>query len=921
VKYAFKAIFLTSILSILGANYSFGDQIAVSNFKGGINANNNPLTINNDTAQDLLNVDVTPGGLSVKKRDGYGLYKALSTTQAMHGGFHAFDSTGNDYQIWGSSRSLFSIVADGTPTTLVSSATLNSTWDCADTQGYTYCVNSNRDMYLRTDGVTKSWYTSPLGTMVEVTPDRVVVAGVSGTPNTLYVSQSNTFTNFVTGVNDTDAFTEVIASQGSKLTHIRWACGKLLWWKDQSFGYFDFDNQYTAQVKTVSDTIGTFDNTSAVDPGGRVWFRGQDGHTWVYDCSSLSKESVDITPYVQVSGKRTANLWTQTTQSDFESGRINPSGTLSTTINVGSVVVSSYSSTDTGSSDFNQGSGVNVIIGTNDVRISTNNAGTITDPDFEGTLATNYSADATAGASNAVFDNSEVYTGNCTLNPQSGSKFLRMKAGGSSVSSCNEALYVNILDQNDVYLSTRTLSVSEKSCSWTSDSYVDSSLIGKRVKFQFKQYYDNCLSGGLLSTYEIRLKTISSYIFSGILDYYFTCEVDSAPGTYTACSFDNVSAGSSTITAGSFTSRVFDTALSTSVAQVQASWTANDSTPIFIVQHSTSTLGQWFTLMTSSGTNAQANRYLRYVSSFTVSGTDDALTTLNDATVVARSSGSYFSSVKNAPNLNAWSTFSAGQSLNDGTETFYIRSSTSVFTVLSSTPSWVLQTVGGLVSASTGTYIQVRDDFAITAATQTPTLNDFTINWFEGSATDQAYMTYFDNSIWQSVAYGSGQSVNNYIFKRDLINDSWTFYNFGAGGMLVQANTLYFGDTTAGNVFNYGTTTSDNGTAIQSYWKSKEFSGTDPFLQTQLTNIDTIAKRDQGSTLTATYAVETSTETSYSIGLSSTTNSIIQSRKLLPSGKLGYTFSIKYGDTSTSSAWEFMGFRIGFTQNPYRPQN
>ncbi len=215
----------------------------------------------------------------------------------------------------------------------------------------------------------------------------------------------------------------------------------------------------------------------------------------------------------------------------------------------------------------------------------------------------------------------------------------------------------------------------------------------------------------------------------------------------------------------------------------------------------------------------------------------------------------------------------------------------------------------------------MRDDFAITAATQAPTLNDFTVNWFEGTATDQSYMLYFDNAIWQSVTFGAGQSTNNYIFKKDLINDAWTLYNFGAGGMLFQSNTLYFGDTSAGNIFNYGSTSSDNGTAINAFWKSKEFSGPDPYLQTQLTNIDTIAKKDQGSTLTATYTVETSTATSYSVALSSTTQTIINNRRMLPSGKLGYTFSMKYGDQSTSSDWELLGFRIGFTQQPYRPSN
>jgi hypothetical protein len=179
-------------------------------------------------------------------------------------------------------------------------------------------------------------------------------------------------------------------------------------------------------------------------------------------------------------------------------------------------------------------------------------------------------------------------------------------------------------------------------------------------------------------------------------------------------------------------------------------------------------------------------------------------------------------------------------------------------------------------------------------------------------------MLYFDNAIWETVPFGVGQSTNNYIFKYDLINDGWTLYNFGAGGMTAQANTLYFGSTSAGNIFNFGTVRADNGSAIQAYWKSKDFSGSDPFLQNQLTNIDTFVKKDQGSTLTATYTMDTSTSTAYSISLS-TSASFLESRKLLPSGKLGYQFNMKYGDTSSTSQWELFGFRIGYSPQPYRP--
>lgn len=786
----------------------YADQVAVSQFKG-LNNNENPVIIGNEFASDLLNVDVTPTGKSIKKRSGFGVYKALATSAPMHGGFHSFDSSGNDVQIWGSSTSLYGIVAGGTPIQLVSSATLNSTWDCTDTQGNSYCVDSSRDAFIRTDGTTMSWFTSPLGTMVESTPDRVIVAGVSGFPNTLYVSQSNTFTNFTTGVNATDAFTEVIASPGSKLTHIRWGCGKLLWWKDQSFGYFDFDDQYTADVKTISDSIGTFDNTSAIDPGGQVWFRGQDGHTWMYDCSSISKESIDITPNIQASGNRIANSWTQTT-----------------------------------SVDFNNGFGVNVSTSSDQVSLS-------------------YLTDSFPDLSNWV-QARNTWT-----------------VAGGIVQSPSVANYSTLV---------KTVPVSSLSSS------------GFRVGISGA--WQTGLSG---------INPVSAGINIGI--------VNSSTQGYVAVFGKNPGNGKVTGSFVKISGTVDGTGDTIVGSNGDSSGSADTAFHYFELgfNDTTNTLTAYYDgaalySTTDSSYSSLSKPYIRCYD-------QASLTCQFQNFSVGNSTGSFYSAVHNAPNINSWSTFGANYQSGAGSQTFYLRSSTNSFTVASSTPSWTAQSAGTLITISTGTYFQLRDDFVGSASSQTVVLNDFTINWFEGTAIDQAYMLYFDNAIWESVAFGSGQSVNNYIFKYDLINNGWTLYNFGVGGLLVQSNTLYFGDTLAGNVFNFGSSTSDNGVAINAFWKSKDFTGADPFLQSQLKNIDTFAKKDQGATLTTVYTVDTSTTTNYSMSLSHNTQSIIQSRKLLPSGKLGQVFNIQYGDTSTSSAWELLGYRIGFIQLPYRPSS
>lgn len=890
---------------LLLATPLYAEQVAVSSFCG-LNNNESSLIIKDCEAQDALNMDLTPGGKSAKKRSGYGLYKNLGITKPIKGMHHFFDSSGNDVIVAGSSTSIYGIVSDGTPTQLVSSATLASTFDCEDVQGNAYCVTSNRDFLVRTNGATMLWQSSVLGTMVTSTPDRLVVAGVAAAPSSLYVSKSNDFVNFTVGNLNSDSFIEPIAAPGSKLTHIRWGCGKLLWWKDQSFGWTIFEDQYTLENRIISDTIGTYDNSSAVDPGGDVYFRGQDGHIWKYDCAGLTKESIEITPFMQASGRRTANFLLYDSQTDFEQGSSSGTSTLSTTISPGSVVISSFTKTENSSaSGWGSGTASDLTVGTSSISISVANAD-ITNGSFENGSIDNWT---TAGGAT----NSASITGlNCTITPQAGSKLL--EAGSTSSSPTN--LFAQLKTCGGTFISSTTYAYANNSCTWTQRTVSGSGYQGKSVKLAFISQ-----SGSSFLTYAIS----DCFIFSGTDPTFYTASDQtraSPPPQIFGFAVDNVQSGSSTITTGNFTSQSFNLGFPYGNVFTSATWSVSAANPSFVLQKSNNN-STWFEVGTGTGTNFSVNaRYVRYKSTFTVVAGLDA-PVLTGVQLIARSSGTYFSAVRNATSLSAWSTFNPTYTDNGDDINFFIRSSTSPFYVQNSSPPWTAQTPGALVSASTGTYFQLIASFTVTAATNTPSsLDAFTINWFDGTASDQAYLHYFDNAIWATMAYGTGVSSNTYIFRRDLINDVWSPpYNFGAGGFLTQANRLYFGDVSDnGRLFVFGSGTSDNGSTINAYWRSKSFTSPDPFLEASLTNIDTIVRRDPNQTLTAAYELGGSTTTtSYSISLSDASRDKIHHRKLIPSGKTGYSFSLKYSDDSSASAWELLGYRIGFTANPYRP--
>lgn len=906
---------LKSLVFALIPPLALAGEVVITDFGGGLNSQDLPAVIAPNESPDLFNIDLDPTGKSFGSRDGYGLYKTLpisQSTAAVHGGHVFQDSTGNSIQLWANAEEVASIVAGGTPVK-ISTITSYATMDCANSQGNAYCLNSARDTGIRTDGTVSGTSFQggiPKGTMAEFTPIRLAVAGVSGTPNTIYFSRSNAFTDFTTGITDPDPFTEVIASPGSRLTHIRYACGKLLWWKDQSFGWLAGDTQSDITVQIVQSDIGTLDNSSAYY-NNTVWFRGQDAHLYAYDCAGLVRLSKKITPTVGATGRRIANSWTQSSQSDFASGRITPNApslALSTASIAGSVVVSSFVAIDSGPVQFTQGSGTNIHFSSYSVRLSTNNAGTVSDNSFESSSGSNFSSNwsttsdlSCSGSTCVTVDNNFLGGHVCgTVGAKDGSYAARL----TSLSDFTMVAEALSLDNSIVYSST-TFAYIRGLCTWTQKTIsVPFSNSGKRFRLRFRN-----------TTSNNSFQSTSTYVLGGDITFWVISDETGGANARNVW-VDLVEGGSSTITSGNFRSRVFDTAMDSTTIQMQALWSANNSTPILELQSATSSGGPWSPVITSTGTNSKGRRYLRYVSSFTISGDQNALTDLTSASVLATSSGTYYSAVNNAPNLTQWEGFLVGETLNDGTINYFTRSSTNSFTVLSSTPSWTAQTKNANVAVSTGTYFQLRSDFAITSATQTPTLNDFTFSWFEGAAADKAYIEYFDDHVWFAVSSGT-TGLNNRVLRWDLRNNAWLVDGIASNGFVVDQGRMYFGDSSGPYVYLFGDVSTDNGSSITSYWSSKSFTGDDPFLVNEPKDYDWLVASSTGS-LSVNYQNSASSGT-YSLNLYSPTTSLLRRSDNMPPGRIGNFYSVRIGNTS-SNPYEVFGHRMRYVPLNWKPQ-
>jgi hypothetical protein len=179
-------------------------------------------------------------------------------------------------------------------------------------------------------------------------------------------------------------------------------------------------------------------------------------------------------------------------------------------------------------------------------------------------------------------------------------------------------------------------------------------------------------------------------------------------------------------------------------------------------------------------------------------------------------------------------------------------------------------------------------------------------------------MTYFNDAIWFAVSSGSSTSTNNRIFYWDILNAAWLVYDIPVSGFQVENNALYFASPTGPYVYKFGGVSTDNGAAINSYWRSRSVLGTDPFVQNEFVQADFILG-ESSTTLTYTYTLDSSTSTVFSMTAYDSKASLIQRNFLLPVGKIGKYYDFTIGDNSSAQAWRMMGHKIHYNALNWRP--
>lgn len=883
-------------------------QFGISNFTGGLNTNYDPISIQDNEVSSSLNMLFDKDN-SADLREGFS--SSISSSSLSYVGSWSYtDATATNWIVVLSSDAIRAGAPGGSFTVKIATVPSNSTINAVVALNTIWFTDQTQGVYFWNGTSTTYVSGSPRGKYIDTFRNRILVTGLAApNQNQVYLSGYLNGQNWTTGNLSTDAAILPMGLQDSQDLVTGTFTGfndvALVFKKQSIWAIFGFDNS-DFQVKTLNREVGCIDQRSIQPFRGGVIFASLraleyfDGSN-AYPISDKIKNLID--PALNTAFN--AHTWTQDSQTDFDAGSIVPTRQLSTSISPGNVTVSSFTVTESGSaSGWSSGSPLSFAVGSSSLTLSMNNSGTVTNAGFESALSGNWTNSGVLNFTRTT----GISGGTCSsLTAQEGSAWLQASNYANFIAS--------IIDLSGNTLASVTPTVTDDS-TWRQATISTSGNVGKRFKMRF--------SAGV--TNDPIITTSDSYILGGDITFYYAACHQTGP-TINHINVDNVQNGSNTITTGSFTSQIFDTGFTSSTAQLQWNATINTSTPSFSVISATANpSNNWFQILSSSSTNATGSRYLRYVSTLTLTGADQAFTSITGVTILSRSTGTYYSAVNFAPNLSSWELFSVNKQDNGGSIAFYVRASTGFFAVASSTPLWTAQTANAVVNYATGTYMQMRADFLLTAATHTPTINDFSFSWFEGTQPPAMASAVHKDRYFLSITTNTSSSGNDSTFvlgrNFSLQNPVWSLWDIKAGTYLVHLGNLYHGNNAAnGKFYRDFIGTDDNGTAITGYLWTKDYALGD-ITKEKLFDTIYLTSLAQGSDYVNTsYYLNRDRSTAYSLASYPTNeqSGLNVIRVPFPIGSasqpnFGKTISFKWSPTFGNQDWKFFGGVLNFRE-------
>lgn len=800
----FVAFFLAS--PVLGKGPE--QFLDVQDFHCGIDSYHSSLTIDDCHVQEALNGYFDKDAAFVK-RGGY--TTAFSSKTYSYSGLWSYqDTSGNIWMVARSSDTIMATTGIGTSNFNIKIATVSAsnTVNAVSAFGNIYFVDQTQGVYYWNGTSTTYVSGSPHGQYIAEFHGRIWVAGLA-VPNglQLYGSKYLDGTTWTTGSLATDpvVLTVSLADNYDVITALSASFSDVM----HIFGNYHIHSligfdQTNFQVSLISKEIGCIDQGSVQPYLGGIVFASPRGIEFFdgYKATRISDPIKNRIDSFTLGSYFNSNSWAQSNQSDFETGSSSPTNSLSTTISPGDVIVSSFGYTD-------------LTVGTSNFSDSFSSIGNWTPSGSYGTnmSVTGNTAICAGGGdcrstSNQLVNNDFLIHFTATRDPNSGSaRFIMVGAFDSG----NKGYYIQL---------SATPSNAIQICE------TNNFLAGVDDTCQSVV----CSASNASTPITVDLQRTSA---TNTLAVYFNGTIICSGVDSTVTSFQRYGMAIGAMPGGAIsgfqatprmvTSPVQDTSFKTSKMMLQSNYTAGTSTPSFSVFSSSSVGGPFTSVVTSTGTTGTGNEFIYYSSTITPVSPGTTLPIIGSVSFVARSTGTYYSAVHNVSSMNSWGNFSVDDVSNGGTITYFVRSATSSFTVLSSTPAWAPQIKNSIITSSTGTYFQMSSTFSITLATQTPTLNDFTFNWNVGSRKPPMASMVYDNRYWLSVTTNTADSSNDGVLVLSK-GPIWTRFSIHAGAFINWKNQPYFADAdSTGYTYQLEQGLNDNGTAIDSWFKTKDY--------------------------------------------------------------------------------------------------
>lgn len=289
-----------------------------------------------------------------------------------------------------------------------------------------------------------------------------------------------------------------------------------------------------------------------------------------------------------------------------------------------------------------------------------------------------------------------------------------------------------------------------------------------------------------------------------------------------------------------------------------------------------------------------------------------------DDVELAYNNALYTSTARDTSQSTAFGTFIADTTLNSGTISYAVYTDTDTSFTASDTATYTSSatvTSGSVPGATIDDYLTMIATFDRDVSTYTATLNSFEFAFFgDVQARDFGVVDKDHRLIW-TVEDGSG----DYSYIYDQRFNSWLKYSVPFFAGVRVGGSVYFGDVSAGKVYLYPAGNTDNGSAITSFWKSKDFVGNDPFSEKIYERYSLIFKADTGSNIDMTYTTDTTDSTTINFSLTDSNSATIRRiNDYFPSGTFGTFINFKFGNDDADSPFELYGFTYDYKAKPWR---